>query len=175
MDTTSPGTIARSLLDQLGTSSESLLEFVAIYARLEHALKRAGRAVQRGKRLEVRWEELVSAVEPHFRPTPNSELHSAVVYIAEHPPKRQILREGRVTWRDIPSDRTDISLGKLLEHVRRIRNNLFHGGKYATAPIPDPARNQRLLQSATLVLCEIVRLSREYDDHVFHAFADPLP
>jgi hypothetical protein len=172
MDLTSPSTVARLLVEQLGTSSESLLEFIAIYARLEHALKRVGRVVERNGRLDVRWEGLVRAVESHFCPAANSPLHRAVVYIAEHPPKKQVLREGEITWTEIPPDRADLSLTKLLEHIRRIRNNLFHGGKYATTPIPDPARNQRLLQSATLVLCEIVRLSLEYDEPVFHAFTE---
>jgi hypothetical protein len=36
--------------------------------------------------------------------------------------------------------------------VRRIRNNLFHGGKYPSGPEPDLSRDEKLLMQAIRIL-----------------------
>jgi transcriptional regulator with XRE-family HTH domain len=165
--------VGQSIVAQLGTSGEVLLEFVAVYARLEYALKQAGR-VDDGGQLRVRWQEFIAETAPYFRPDANTALREAVRYIAEHPPKKQVLVDGRVAWREVQPGTLDIPLQTLVEHVRRIRNNLFHGGKFASNLIAEPARNERLLYSGVLVLNEVVRLSREHDPEVYSAFTEQL-
>lgn len=144
-----------------------------MYARVEFALKRVGRVTDRDGRLIVSWDELAGSISPHFSPTANSRLRDAAAYIFDHPPKKQVLQDGRVEWRVVRSQGRDLT--QLLGHIRRIRNNLFHGGKFATDLEAEPARNETLLEHATVVLSEVVNLSRRYDADVYHAFWESIP
>jgi hypothetical protein len=80
-------------------------------------------------------------------------------YLRRNPPRKQVLRQGRLAW----SDSRDTSLSEieqLLVDIRRVRNNLFHGGKF---PIPDAqieevARNERLLKDSLAALNKILGL-----------------
>ena len=68
------------------------------------------------------------------------------------PPKRQIVREdGSLTWEDLKRENVT-AIRWLLKIVRRVRNNLFHGGKYPYTPLPEPARDTQLLESSLIVL-----------------------
>lgn len=47
----------------------------------------------------------------------------------------------------------------LIALVRRVRNNLFHGGKYNSELHEEPARNEELLRGGLLILEECLRVS----------------
>jgi len=51
-------------------------------------------------------------------------------------------------------------------HIRRIRNNLFHGGKFVGGHLEEFDRNFRLVKCALLILKEIVN----FDKKVKNAF-----
>jgi len=65
------------------------------------------------------------------------------------PPKKQVIKDGALGWEMMSAIRT---ANDLFLAVRRVRNNLFHGGKYPIRPEPDMSRNQTLLREATRVL-----------------------
>lgn len=79
--------------------------------------------------------------------------------IREQPPKRQVALEAvdgyAPEWETPPEPTTTKSL---IDAVKRVRNNLFHGGKHGT---PDFARDPLLIAEALEVLGEI--LSRDED------------
>ena len=48
---------------------------------------------------------------------------------------------------------------RLLNYVRRVRNNLFHGGKFTSLSVSDLGRNASLIEDSLVILKECLRLS----------------
>jgi hypothetical protein len=64
------------------------------------------------------------------------------------PPKKQVLVNGKLDWRDAPPSPNLPRAEQVLLMVRRIRNNLFHGGKF----LPGDDRDQVLVNHNIIVL-----------------------
>jgi hypothetical protein len=64
---------------------------------------------------------------------------------------RQIVKDGELSWKDAEAVK---DIWSLFLAVRRVRNNLFHGGKLPQpiGPIPDVSRDQKLLAQTLGVL-----------------------
>lgn len=131
--------------------SNLITEFFFVFSRFEYALKCAG-YLKPGRNAMPNWDAFGSDVEESYNPEESLELAEAVQYLLSEPPKRQIvLDDGSLDWEPLP--RENISdIRWLLRLVSRVRNNLFHGGKYPYRPLPEPARDTRLLESSLLVL-----------------------
>jgi hypothetical protein len=75
------------------------------------------------------WRAFAESIEDEFQNDQNPEFGAAVNYILENPPKKQIVGRDGLEWSDsVPQ--TAFLADKVLVYVRRIRNNLFHGGKF---------------------------------------------
>jgi hypothetical protein len=69
-----------------------------------------------------------------------------------------VLKDGKLAWADCGcGGKGDLSC--LLVLVRRVRNNLFHGGKFPLQPIPEISRDESLLQSSLTVLGAALQLN----------------
>ncbi len=84
-----------------------------------------------------------------------------------HPPYKQVLRNGYLHWESAPPvGATEIE--KVLLLVRRVRNNLFHGGKYNAQSHEETARNEELLCQGIRILkaaiSELPKVQVAYDD-----------
>lgn len=73
------------------------------------------------------------------------------------PPKKQVARAGRLYWEDAPATQGS-DTERLLVHVRRVRNNLFHGGKFSET-WPYPERSGKLVGASLVVLQACLALS----------------
>lgn len=130
---------------------KQVLDFFAIFARFEYALKACGFAHAQKKYVEPDWEKFIKEVEKYSTPA-TDQLVAAVRYLVDEPPKGQILKENRATYEATakePSGKTE--LAKAVRSAKRVRNNLFHGGKYMGAS-ESSVRNRRLLESSIVVL-----------------------
>ncbi len=75
-----------------------------------------------------------------------------------------MIEQGNITWSDsAPTQVNDTDL--LLLYVRRVRNNLFHGGKFNGNWFA-PQRSEELLKSSIIVL----RRALEMNANVKQAF-----
>ncbi|OKH53896.1 hypothetical protein NIES2101_09090 [Calothrix sp. HK-06] len=84
---------------------------------------------------------------------------TAVDYLIKNPSKKQILSGDALSWSQTPSWTQEEPLLKcLLTMIRRVRNNLFHGGKFPGAPVKDPTRDQLLLEYSICILVECLCL-----------------
>jgi hypothetical protein len=82
----------------------------------------------------------------------NQYLKEAILYLRDTPPKKQIVStSGRLDWRDV--NQTEPLPLRLTLYIRRVRNNLFHGGKARNAG-ESIERNKKLLEHALIVLYE---------------------
>lgn len=103
-------------------------EMFRLFARFEYALKATGFHNGRGD-AKPDWRAFAASVAPHFEKIEDAILEEAVAYIQAHPPKKQVIKDGLLEW-DESLPETDLEVDRLLIYVRRVRNNLFHGGKF---------------------------------------------
>ena len=121
-----------SLPPILGALPSEAITFFAVFSRAEYALKRNNYGVMIGGRLAVQWDRFAMEI-PDFvtyvRDTGEADT------LLSAPPKNQILDDPRA----------------LFAAIRRVRNNLFHGGKQF-GQNTDTSRDVALLSQSTWVL-----------------------
>lgn len=137
-----------------------LCRFLLIFSRFEFALKSLHYVRQQGDRLIVEWRRFAHETAGTFRL--NDELEQSIRILLTAPPARQILRDDRLDWEEEhPVEPSAVTLEWLLDMVYRVRNNLFHGGKWP----PDPARDPELLEASEAVIAECLRLREDIRIH----------
>ena len=141
-----PGTnagTARQDLDALAA------EFFRVFSRTEYALKASG--FNRGDGpAEANWTTFAAAVETIVDSPSAPEVKEAVDFILNDPPKKQYIASGLMEWRAVKPD-TNSQADALFQYIRRIRNNLFHGGKFNGNWFA-PERSERLMRAGLVVL-----------------------
>lgn len=167
------GAASRGLLGPLrraNLDSNLIMEFFFVFSRFEYALKCAGFVKPNRRNAEPNWDAFGESIGERYNPKESSELARAVDYLLSEPPKRQIvLDDGSLDWEPIARDNIPETRW-LLRLVSRVRNNLFHGGKYPYSPVPEPARDTQLLESSLIVLEACLR----WDDKVRRYYMSDL-
>lgn len=132
--------------------SDQGVKLFMVMMRLEFALKDIGFGVPgRRQAAEVNWdhytnEKLGSPFWEKIKVAPEVEA------LIKTPPKRQIIDlDGNLGWEHTGAVS---SIQDLIGAVRRVRNNLFHGGKSGD---PDADRNTLLYAAALFVVDRILR------------------
>ncbi len=135
-------------LDQLA------FRFFKLFAQCEYALKtmgygRAGNA----DAAEPEWDRFANEVGTLLLQAENPDIVAARTYLFDNPPKRQVWVNGNVAWAVVPN--VERSAQILVAHIRRVRNNLYHGGKFHGQWI-DPDRSSELISKSLLLLEHLV-------------------
>jgi hypothetical protein len=130
-------------LDQLAT------RVFREFARFEYALKAAGFHNGNGP-AEPNWRKFAESIPHVFDDSKDETVAAAVRYILDHPPRKQTIVDQVLEWSDAHPT-TDLHTERLLVYVRRVRNNLFHGGKFNGRWFA-PERSQLLLQHSLTIL-----------------------
>ena len=124
--------------------------FLIKYAlRIEYSLKAASFHTGEGN-ANPNWTTFAHDIDSKFQAIQDKKLNEAKQYILSNPPKKQVIEQGNIAWSDAaptPENGTDL----LLLYVRRVRNNLFHGGKFNGNWFA-PERSEELLNSSIIVL-----------------------
>ena len=103
--------------------------FFKLFAQYEYALKVMAYAhAGRQQQAEIDWDRFANEVGAAIMNNDNPAVVQARQHILDHPPKRQVWVDGAVAWETISSE--DRSPQSLFSHIRRVRNNLYHGGKF---------------------------------------------
>lgn len=129
-----------------------VLEFFVTFSRFEYALKRAGYLKKKSNASAdwVRFAEDVQALPDDNK----AVILDSAPYLQGRPPKKQIAVNGALQWQIRPMGASPIQ--SLIESVKTVRNNLFHGGKFPEELISEPARDEQLLRDCIRVL-QVVR------------------
>lgn len=143
-------------LDQLA------FRFFKLYAQCEYALKAMGygRAGAKGV-AEADWDRFANERGTGVMKNNAAQVVAARTYLLERPPKRQVWANGAVAWEAVPNNEKSIQI--LLGHIRRVRNNLYHGGKFNGKWI-DPDRSEDLISMSLVIMEALVE-----GDHELHA------
>jgi hypothetical protein len=132
------------------THMDSLaFQFFREFARCEYCLKAIGlRENNRNARAD--WGALATELGTTIEAPETPDLAAAVVYLVDHPPKKQVIQNGLLAWDDRLPDHMNKS-ELVLRLVCRVRNNLFHGGKF-NGHWFEPQRSEGLLKHSLTVL-----------------------
>ncbi len=137
-----------------------MVNFFISFSRFECALKTSIEfANGNDRRVEANWDKFVGSISQNFNVNKNGELKAAVEYILKNPPKIQALNTNQLIWNDRVFAQPTADIKKLCQHIRDIRNNLFHGGKFNGNYEPDVSRNYILIKSAIIILNDWLTLS----------------
>ncbi len=132
--------------DLIADLPKETVAFFAVFSRFECALKRSG-YLQNKKGAEAHWYKFAKELGEPFLDEVRSR--GDACELIRRPPKKQINKNGQLAWQTT-TQITDVN--GLFLAVRRVRNNLFHGGKYPQGQLDDTSRNEKLLLQAKSVL-----------------------
>ena len=141
-------------------------QFFRTFARMEYALKAAGYlTTMRGNDAQPDWNRFAKEVQTVIEEPQDPDVADAVAYILKHPPKKQVVVNNKLEWDDTPPQ-TNFEADRVLIYVRRIRNNLFHGGKFNGRWF-EPQRSGALIQYGLTIL----KACRDYEPQVAKAYS----
>lgn len=123
---------------------------------MEYALKKAAYLKEYKKKFiaEPNWKTFWETNNIKYSGifSESNELKIADEYIMNFPPKKQIINEDL----NLDFENTDENL---CVYIRRVRNNLFHGGKFSISG--DTTRDKTLLENSIIILNSFVNLDKD--------------
>jgi hypothetical protein len=124
--------------------------FFKLFAQYEYALKamhfaRSGS----GGQAEPDWDKFSNEIGNLILGEANEEITGAINYLFEYPPRKQVICESELSWQEVPNNERSPQI--LFSHIRRVRNNLYHGGKFNGRWF-DPDRSEQLISKSLVVL-----------------------
>lgn len=124
-----------------------------VFSRAEYALKASGFNNGDGP-AEANWRNFALSVDALIANPTSPELKEAIDFFFNAPPKKQVIIGGVIQW-EVSEPQTNSQADKLLVYVRRVRNNLFHGGKF-NGHWFEPERSEPLLRHSLTILSACV-------------------
>jgi hypothetical protein len=124
------------------------VKFLATFLRFEFALKEACFGLENGD-AQVDWGRVtIKLGVPFFLRIKESGRADTLM---KKPPKKQIAHNYALEWEQKAPPKT---IADLFEAVRRVRNNLVHGGKSGDPEYDadDPRRNENLIREAQWIV-----------------------
>ena len=159
--------MTKAYLANVTLDHDLLLEFFLTFARFEFALKDVGFVTGDHREAKPDWNSFGRSLDlAEARREPG--FAAAYEYLSLQPPARQVLVAGGLAWDTAVPFSTPARMDQVLQLVRRIRNNLFHGGKFNDEMHSGPERNRLLPQHALAIL----RRCRELSPAVARSFGD---
>lgn len=144
---------------------ELINEFIITFSRFEYALKTTiTYAIGNDNRVNPNWDRFISSVRNNFDKSKTLELTEASDFLLQNPPRKQTLVNSSLSWSARVFQDNVPDINKLSLHIRDIRNNLFHGGKFNVAYEQDISRNYQLINSALIILNELIVLNAEVEE-----------
>jgi hypothetical protein len=124
--------------------------FFKLFAQYEYALKAMKYAKSgRNNQAEPDWDRFSNEVATPFLKEAEGEVADAIGFLFRSPPKRQVLKDDALSWAEVNT--TERSAQMLFSHIRRVRNNLYHGGKF-NGEWFQPDRSRELMTKSLVIL-----------------------
>lgn len=138
-------------------------EFFRVFSRFEYALKAADFHKGVGP-AEADWDKFATENEGRIADIPPGSVTDAISFLLAEPPKKQFIGAAGLEWRNIPASQGSPAKD-LFTYVRRVRNNLFHGGKFNGHWFA-PERSEKLLAACL----EVMQWSLENNPNIRDAY-----
>ncbi|MCK9420813.1 MAG: hypothetical protein M0R70_15765 [Nitrospirae bacterium] len=124
--------------------------FFLFFSRFEYALKRAG-YVTNTEEAKADWQKYARKNIELLENNKEEPVNKAIALLTNLPPKKQILSKGQLGW-SVDHFNGVFGLGRLFTLLCRIRNNLFHGGKFPEGPEEDISRDRDLIDAGITIM-----------------------
>jgi len=134
-------------------------EFFVYFARFEYAMKMVGYLKPKEAIAKANWKKLEKELKNKFEHPSNGEFQKALDYYKTKPPEKLMVKDGSLGWeKDEGSFSSDSE--RVLEYVRSVRNNLFHGGKFKDKELvpPNSKRSDELMIYGIIILNECLKV-----------------
>ncbi len=132
------------------TLDETAFHLFRLFAQYEYALKAMGYAkASRTGTAEPDWDRFAKEIGVKLLAASEPSVVAARDYLLREPPRRQVLVNGEIAWADVSN--SDHSAHALFGHIRRVRNNLYHGGKFNGRWFA-PDRSRPLMDTCIILL-----------------------
>ena len=160
--------MTKPILQNISDSNLSdVVKFFLIFSRFEYALKSAGfLCTDSYEAARPDWNKFSDRIASDLttRKKEYKELANAIDYLNNKPPRKQIVKplpngKKELSWKKIKITPNVNATLSLIESIKRIRNNLFHGGKFPF----DPDFDIPLINHATTVLKHLLELDAVSD------------
>lgn len=125
-------------------------EFFREFARAEYCLKAVGLCVSGRREAQPDWTAFSETVRKLLEMPADADLIGAITYFNSNPPRKQVYDGGKLQW-DSTAPGGKHAADNILILVRRVRNNLFHGGKFNGEWFA-PERSEQLLRASLTIL-----------------------
>ncbi len=168
--------LVNQFLDQVNQTHpvgmEMVFKFFVTFSRFEFALKSSIVFAKSNKynSAEPDWKKFINTINGSFDKNKHEVLLNAVTSILNNPPRVQRFASNNLIWESQVFYKNESEIEKLGQHIRDIRNNLFHGAKFEDSFQPEISRNYDLLHNALVVLDEWLQL----EDRVRSCFLTPF-
>lgn len=156
-----------ALLAMIGDKN-LVLRFFVTFSRFEFAMKRCGCFKEHPKkgtdrRAEPDWDALAEreSIKNQLLASPSEVVLKACEYLLKYPPQSEMVRCKQLKFVATTRNSNESEVRYVLRLVQKVRNNLFHGGKFPNGPIPDAIRNDVLLKSCIDILYRCLILDDE--------------
>lgn len=166
-DQSSPAPVSTGMPASGRDEFENLVfEFFRRFARMEYALKSAGFHKRNRGYVQADWERFAKSIEKDFTAkSVGGSVSESIKSILSDPPKKQDLNGEKLVYVQSLANGSDCE--KVLMYIRRVRNNLFHGGKCDRNGWFSPQRSEELMRHGLCVLDLCLKLcprvKKEFD------------
>ena len=141
---------------------ELALEFFSVFSRLEYALKITAQFRQAGNgEAKADWAAFAEGIAQSFEPHKNQETKRAFEFLVHANLRRLEVSGNDVEWKPFNVADPESDADRVIRIIKQVRNNLFHGGKYAREPDGSPERDRALLLHSLTILRYLVGLHAE--------------
>ena len=138
--------------------------FFKVFAQCEYALKAMGYGrATRGDAAEADWDRFANDIGATLFNEHDANIANAIEYLLQQPPKRQVWINGAIEWAEVRNDERSPQI--LFAHIRRVRNNLYHGGKFNGRWFA-PDRSNELISKSLLLLDHLVQCNQQLRDAI---------
>lgn len=147
-----PNRLLQPFNDRIGIGDSLPFAFLCVFSRYEFALKRAGflDSIEAGDDARADWTCFSKRIQAEYSRCQAQDFVDAKKYLLDEPPKKQVVKsDGSIKFKKTTSTRHSIKWVLIL--VRRVRNNLFHGGKFSEREFYTE-RDEKLMRSSLIVL-----------------------
>ena len=137
--------------------------FFFTFARMEYALKATGRFKRNCHNAEADWTKLAKDICNSFNKNAKAELKEAVEYYLSSPPMKQVINNNQLEWDNTLPDYTS-ELDLILSLINRVRNNLFHGGKFRDRYLAEDERSEQLIRHGLTIMNHCLILASDLNE-----------
>lgn len=157
---------------------ETGMNFFHFFSMFEYALKANGYTHPKtGIVKQADWEGFVKDNQELLDVglDQNQNIRDSVNYLLSSPPKQQSRNEeGVLEWVDPVVDDNAPDRTKLVKHIRQVRNNLFHGGKFRGDYFSAPERSSDLIAHCTAIMHHLTTNHEGMQEAFEGASYDPM-